>query len=108
MAACVYTACRLSSNPRSLKEISAAIPEVDKKEIARHYKLLRRTLGISQDEVGVMTADTVIHRFSNNAGIVDRDTITHAIEISKKILKTSDSQRLPSSVATVSIYIGAY
>ena len=104
--ACIYTSCRLSSNARSLKEVVAAVPGVEKKEVAKSYKEMRRVLQIHQDDVGVMGADSIVRRFCKSAGIVQEGTISLAVSLSKDLMKISSTQREPETVATACIFIG--
>ena len=91
---------------RSLKEIVAAVPDVEKKDVARFYKEMRRVLQIHQDDLGVMGAESVVRRFCKSAGIVREETIAVALSLSQNIMKISSTQREPESVATASIFIG--
>ena len=112
-AACVYTACRLSdartSNSRSLKEVIAAAPDgIEKRDVARMYKELRKALNLHQDQLGIMSTDNIIRRFCHNAGVVKEETIAVALALGTKLKELSSTQRVPGSLATASIYIGTF
>jgi transcription initiation factor TFIIB len=100
-AAALYAACRNSETPRTLREISEA-SLVDKKDVARCYRLLLRELEISMPIVDPMT---YLSKIAERTGISGQ---TQGLAI--KILINAREQRAasgkdPMGLAAAALYI---
>lgn len=100
-AAALYAACRTTGTPRTLREIAEA-SLVDKKDVARCYRLLLREL-----EVRMPIADplTYISKIAERTGISGQ---TQGLAI--KILRDAKAKRAaagkdPMGLAAASLYI---
>ncbi len=100
-AASLYAACRTTSTPRTLREISEA-SLVDKKDVARCYRLLLRELDI---KMPIADPLTYISKIAEGTGITGR---TQGLAI--KILARARSKRAaagkdPMGLAAAALYI---
>jgi len=101
VAAVLYTVCRQYGVPRTLDEISE-ISGINKKEIGRTYRFLKRDLGI----VMPLTNPThYIPRFASDLGLSG-----HVQEKAREILEEAIKQGLisgrgPTGVAAAAVYI---
>ena len=76
IAAALYAACRKTSTPRTLKDIST-VANIKKKEIARCYRLLFRELDL---QMPVVDPVKCIARIASSVGLLER-TKRRAMEI---------------------------
>jgi len=100
-AAALYAACRTTETPRTLREISEA-SLVDKKDVARCYRLLLREL-----EVQMPIADplTYVSKIAESTGISGQ-TQGLAIKILNEArLKRAASGKDPMGLAAAALYI---
>jgi len=100
-AAALYAACRTTETPRTLREISEA-SLVDKKDVARCYRLLLREL-----EVQMPIADplTYVSKIAERTGISGQ-TQGLAIKILNEArLKRAASGKDPMGLAAAALYI---
>ena len=100
-AASLYAACRITGTPRSLREIAEA-SLVDKKDIARCYRLLLRELDLHIPLADPMIYITKIARRADISGQVQAEAV--------KILKESrrkhvSSGKDPMGLAAAALYI---
>lgn len=101
VAAVLYAVCRQYSIPRTLDEI-AEISSINKKEIGRTYRFLKRDLGIT------MPLTNPVHyipRFASELGLSGQ-----VQEKAREILETAITQGLisgrgPTGVAAAAVYI---
>jgi len=100
-AAALYASCRITQTPRTLREISRHSP-IDKKDIARCYRLLLRELNI---QMPIPAAQLRVPKIAARAGIGERTQHT-AIEILRKaeVLKTTAGKD-PMGLAAAALYI---
>lgn len=103
VAAVVYTICRDYGIPRTLDEI-AAISGIDRKEIGRTYRFLKKELNI---KVPLSNPILYIPKFASELGLSGR-VQEKAIEILRKAIKKGlVSGRGPTGVAAAAIYIAS-
>lgn len=101
VAAVIYTVCRQYEIPRTLDEISE-VSGINKKEIGRTYRFLKRDLGISMP----LTNPThYIPRFSSELGLSGH-VQEKAVDILEEAIKQGlISGRGPTGVAAAAVYI---
>ncbi len=100
-AASLYAACRQTGTPRSLREISEA-SLVDKKDVARCYRLLIRELGI---HMPIADPLTYISKIAEKTGISGQ-TQGLAIKILREAKrKRAASGKDPMGLAAAALYI---
>jgi len=100
-AASLYAACRLTQTPRTLREIAQHSP-IDKKDIARCYRLLLRELRL---QMPVPAAKLRVPKIAAKVGIGEK-TQQKAVEILRKAesLKTTAGKD-PMGLAAAALYI---
>ncbi len=100
-AASLYAACRLTRTPRTLREVAAQSP-MDKKEIARCYRLLLRELGL---QMPVPEAELRVPKIAAKVGVGEK-TQRLAIDILRRAekLKTTAGKD-PMGLAAAALYI---
>jgi len=100
-AAALYASCRMTQTPRTLKDVSVHSP-IDKKDIARCYRLLLRELNLKMPIPG---AEERIPKIAAKVGVGEKTQQT-AIEILKKAenLKTTAGKD-PMGLAAAALYI---
>src|SRR3989337_218506 len=101
VAAALYVACRSSETPRTLREIAEA-SLVNKKEVARCYRLLLRTLDI---QMPIADPITYISKIGERIGITGQ---TQGLAI--RILREAKKRRIasgkdPMGLAAAALYI---
>jgi len=100
-AASLYAACRSTETPRSLREISEA-SLVDKKDVARCYRLLIRELGI---QMPIADPLTYVSKIAERTGISGQ-TQGAAIKILREAKqKHAASGKDPMGLAAAALYI---
>ena len=100
-AAALYAACRQTETPRSLREISES-SLVDKKDVARCYRLLIRELGI---RMPIADPLTYISKIAEKTGITGQ-TQGLAIKILREAkAKHAASGKDPMGLAAAALYI---
>ena len=100
-AASLYAACRQTETPRSLREISEA-SLVDKKDVARCYRLLIRELDI---QMPIADPLTYISKIAERTGITGK-TQGLAIQILREAKKRhAASGKDPMGLAAAALYI---
>ena len=101
LVACVYVACRRSSHPRTLKDISAK-SNIKRKDIAKNCRLVMEELDITSSVVDPMKC---IIRVANAAQLGERTT-RHAFKMMSELLrkKTLTAGKDPLGLAA-SMYI---
>jgi len=103
VAAVIYAACRIYGIPRTLDEISK-ISGVEKKEIGRAYRFLKRELEL---DIPLTDPSAYVPKFAVVLNL-SRDVQMAAIDIIKKSLKKGlISGRGPTGVAAAALYIAA-
>ncbi len=100
-AASLYAACRITGTPRNLREIAEA-SLVNRKDVARCYRLLLRELDIHMPIADPMTYLTKIAEKSNVWG--------KTLSIAAKILQEAKEKRVsagkdPTGLAAAALYI---
>ncbi|MDR2544113.1 MAG: transcription initiation factor IIB [Methanobrevibacter sp.] len=103
VAASLYIACRRSSVPRTLDEISE-VSRVTKKEVGRTYRFLSRELSIK-----LMPTSPIdyVPRFASELGL-SSEAQSRAIEIIEKAMaKGLTSGRGPNGVAAAALYVAS-
>ena len=100
-AASLYAACRITQTPRTLREIARHSP-IDKKDIARCYRLLLRELQI---KMPVPAAKLRVPKIAAKVGIGEKTQQT-AVDILRKAedLKTTAGKD-PMGLAAAALYI---
>jgi transcription initiation factor TFIIB len=101
VAAVIYAACRIHKQPRTLDEIAKKL-EVNRKEVARCYRLLQKELKLQ-----VPIADPMYHipRIGNQLKLKG-EIIEYAMEIMKKIKGNPiTAGKDPAGIAAAVIYI---
>jgi len=100
-AAALYAACRGSGTPRTLREIAEA-SLVDKKDVARCYRLLLRELGV---HMPIADPLTYISKIAENTGITGK-TQGLAIQILRDARKRrAAAGKDPMGLAAAALYI---
>ena len=100
-ASSLYAACRSTETPRSLREISEA-SLVDKKDVARCYRLLIRELGI---QMPIADPLTYVSKIAERTGISGQ-TQGAAIKILREAKqKHAASGKDPMGLAAAALYI---
>jgi transcription initiation factor TFIIB len=100
-AASLYAACRRTKTPRSLREISEA-SLVDKKDVARCYRLLLRELDI---DMPIADPLTYVSKIAERTGISGQ-TQGQAIKILRQAKKKhAASGKDPMGLAAAALYI---
>lgn len=101
VAAVLYTICRQYAIPRTLDEI-AEISGIDKKEIGRTYRFLKRDLGITMP----LTNPThYVPRFASDLGLTGQVQEKAREILEQAIVKGLISGRGPTGVAAAAVYI---
>jgi len=100
-AASLYAACRITGTPRNLREVSEA-SLVNKKDVARCYRLLLRELNIRMPITDPLTYLTKIAERSNVSG--------HIQGLAVKVLNEAKRKRVsagkdPMGLAAAALYI---
>ncbi len=100
-AASLYAACRLTQTPRTLRELSEFSP-IDKKDIARCYRLLLRDLGL---KMPIPAAQLRVPKIASKVD-VGETTQQRAVEILREAerLKTTAGKD-PMGLAAAALYI---
>ncbi|MBD3206778.1 transcription initiation factor IIB [Candidatus Bathyarchaeota archaeon] len=101
MAASLYAACRMTQTPRTLQEICKETP-IDKKDIARCYRLILRELGMDMPNPD---AKLRVPKIAAIVGVGEK-TQQKAIDIlrrAKKAKKTAGKD--PMGLAAAALYI---
>ncbi len=101
VAAVVYTVCRQYNIPRTLDEISE-VSGINKKEIGRTYRFLKKDLGIS------MPLTNPVHyvpRFASELGLSGKVQEKAREILEKAVEKGLISGRGPTGVAAAAVYI---
>ncbi|MCD6446274.1 transcription initiation factor IIB [Candidatus Bathyarchaeota archaeon] len=100
-AAALYAACRGSGTPRTLREIAEA-SLVDKKDVARCYRLLLRELGV---QMPIADPLTYVSKIAEKTGISGR-TQGLAIQILREARKKrAAAGKDPMGLAAAALYI---
>lgn len=101
VAAVIYTVCRQYAIPRTLDEI-AEVSSINKKEIGRTYRFLKRDLGI---QMPLTNPTHYIPRFASELGLSGQVQET-AVDILEEAIKQGlISGRGPTGVAAAAVYI---
>ena len=101
VAACLYTACRQTGIPRTLQEIAEA-SSVDKKEVARCYRLIIKELN---KQMPIVDPVSCVSKIAEKIGISGK-TQGRAIEILREAKKKGlSSGRGPMGLAAAALYI---
>jgi len=100
-AASLYAACRKSRTPRTLREITEA-SLVDRKEVARCYRLLLRELNI---QMPVVDPITYVSRIAENAGISGKAQGLAARILQKAKRRKVAAGKDPMGLAAAALYI---
>jgi transcription initiation factor TFIIB len=100
-AASLYAACRTTQTPRTLRELSVHSP-IDKKDIARCYRLLLRELNMSMP---IPAAQLRVPKIASKVGVGEK-TQQRAVEILREAerLKTTAGKD-PMGLAAAALYI---
>jgi transcription initiation factor TFIIB len=100
-AASLYAACRTTQTPRTLRELSVHSP-IDKKDIARCYRLLLRELSLSMP---IPTASLRVPKIASKVNVGEK-TQQRAVEILREAerLKTTAGKD-PMGLAAAALYI---
>jgi transcription initiation factor TFIIB len=100
-AASLYAACRITQTPRTLRELSDHSP-IDKKDIARCYRLLLRELGL---QMPIPAAQLRVPKIASKVGVGEK-TQQRAVEILREAerLKTTAGKD-PMGLAAAALYI---
>lgn len=103
MTAALYAACRHSNTPRTLREIADA-SLVNKKDVARCYRLLLRELNI---QMPIASPITYVFKIANGAGISGQ-----CQGLAIKILREARKKRVasgkdPMGLAAAALYIAS-
>ncbi len=100
-AASLYAACRKSRTPRTLREISEA-SLVDKKDVARCYRLLLRELDV---QMPIANPLTYISKIAERTGISGKTQglAIHILQEAKK--KRAAAGKDPMGLAAAALYI---
>ena len=101
IAASLYAACRLTQTPRTLREISAQSP-VDKKDIARCYRLMLREMDIQMPKPD---AKLRIPKIAAKVGVGEK-TQQQAVTILREATKhRTTAGKDPMGLAAAALYI---
>ena len=100
-AASLYAACRITGTPRSLREIAEA-SLVDKKDIARCYRLLLRELDLHIPLADPMIYITKIARRADISGQVQAEAVKTLKESRRKHVSSGKD---PMGLAAAALYI---
>jgi transcription initiation factor TFIIB len=100
-AASLYAACRMTQTPRTLREISHQSP-IDKKDIARCYRLMLRELDIQMPKPD---AQLRVPKIAAKVGVGER-TQQQAVEILREAAKLKTTAgKDPMGLAAAALYI---
>jgi len=100
-AASLYAACRMTQTPRTLREISAQSP-IDKKDIARCYRLMLRELEIQMPKPD---AQLRVPKIAAKVGVGERTQQT-AVELLRRATKLKTTAgKDPMGLAAAALYI---
>ncbi len=103
IAACLYTACRSYSIPRTLDEMATA-SEVERKEIGRTYRFIIRKLGI---RIKQSSPKDYISRFSSVLKLLPK-TQNDALKILQRAEEVElTSGRGPAGISAAALYVAA-
>jgi transcription initiation factor TFIIB len=100
-AASLYASCRITGTPRNLKEISEA-SLVDKKDVARCYRLLLRKLDIHMPIADPLIYMTKIAQRSGISGNIQAFAVKIINEAKKKHVSAGKD---PMGLAAAALYI---
>jgi len=100
-AAALYAACRGSGTPRTLREIAEA-SLVDKKDVARCYRLLLRELGV---HMPIADPLTYVSKIAENTGISGRTQGTAIGILREARKKRAAAGKDPMGLAAAALYI---
>lgn len=101
LAGSVYIACRIHGMPKTLEEVSDA-SGIDKKTLAKTYKLIARELNILMTPINPIE---FVGRFCNELQLTEQ-TRTKAIELITEVQeKKLISGKSPITVAATSLYL---
>jgi len=100
-AASLYAACRMTQTPRTLRELAQNSP-IDKKDIARCYRLLLRELSL---QMPIPAAQLRVPKIASKVGVGEK-TQQRAVEILREAerLKTTAGKD-PMGLAAAALYI---
>jgi transcription initiation factor TFIIB len=100
-AAALYAACRMTQTPRTLREITR-VSTIDKKDIARCYRLMLRELSI---QMPIPDAQLGVPKIAAKVGVGEK-TQQKAVEILRRAekLKTTAGKD-PMGLAAAALYI---
>ena len=100
-AASLYAACRMTQTPRTLREISAQSP-IEKKDIARCYRLMLRELEIQMPKP---EAQLRVPKIAAKVGVGEKTQQT-AVDLLRKATKLRTSAgKDPMGLAAAALYI---
>ena len=101
VGASLYTACRDTETPRTLKDVSA-VSNVERKDIARNYRLKVREMDL---RMPLMDPIKCVSRIASKAGLNER-TKRRALEILKSAEKSRASAgKDPMGLAAAALYV---
>jgi len=101
LAGAVYIACRVHDTPKTLEEVSES-SGIDKKTLAKTYKLIARELNIIMTPIDPIE---FVGRFCNELKLSEK-TRTKAIDLIHEVqLKHLISGKSPITVAATSLYL---
>jgi transcription initiation factor TFIIB len=100
-AASLYAACRMTQTPRTLREISSQSP-IDKKDIARCYRLMLRELDIQMPKP---EAQLRVPKIAAKVGVGEKTQQT-AVDILRRATKLrTTAGKDPMGLAAAALYI---
>ncbi len=100
-AASLYAACRITQTPRTLREITHQSP-IDKKDIARCYRLMLKDLGIKMPKPD---AQLRVPKIAAKVGVGEKTQQT-AVEILRRASKIrTTAGKDPMGLAAAALYI---
>jgi transcription initiation factor TFIIB len=100
-AASLYAACRITQTPRTLREITHQSP-IDKKDIARCYRLMLKDLGIQMPKPD---AQLRVPKIAAKVGVGEKTQQT-AVEILRRASKIrTTAGKDPMGLAAAALYI---
>jgi transcription initiation factor TFIIB len=102
-AAALYAACRMTSTPRSLRQVADASTR-SRKEISRNYRLLLRELRL---QMPVDSPNKYVAKIASQIGL-DQQLQNHALELLKHAKdRHVDVGKAPQGVAAAALYIAS-
>jgi transcription initiation factor TFIIB len=103
ISASLYEACRNTNTPRTLKDV-APIVDMKKKDLAKHYRLLVRELGLM---IPVMDPVKCVSRIASRVGLSER-TQRKAFEILNTVRESKTSAgKDPMGLAASALYLAS-